>query len=99
MRRVADQGQGWYPFSLEPEVLADRLVVLDRMLARRGRSRREVQLAVCPYLRPADLDLVKRYRDVGVDQVVLIAFAATPDELRGVLDRLAESIVEPARSL
>jgi len=99
LRRVADQGQGWYPFSLEPEVLADRLVVLDRMLARRGRSRREVQLAVCPYLRPADLDLVKRYRDVGVDQVVLIAFAATPDELRGVLDRLAESIVEPARSL
>ena len=99
LRRVADQGQGWYPFSLEPEALADRLVVLDRMLARRGRSRREVQLAVCPYLRPADLDLVKRYRDVGVDQVVLIAFAATPDELRGVLDHLAESIVEPARSL
>jgi len=99
LRRVADQGQGWYPFSLEPEVLADRLVVLDRMLARRGRSRREVQLAVCPYLRPADLDLVKRYRDLGVDQVVLFAFAATPDELRGVLDHLAESIVEPARSL
>ena len=99
MRRVADQGQGWYPFSLEPEALADRLVVLDRMLARRGRSRREVQLAVCPYLRPADLELVKRYRDVGADQVVLFAFAATPDELRGVLDHLAESIVEPARSL
>jgi hypothetical protein len=57
-----------YPFSLEPEALADRLVVLDRMLARRGRSRREVQLVVCPYLRPADLDLVKRYRDLGVDQ-------------------------------
>jgi len=99
IRRVADLGQGWYPFSLEPDALADRLAVLDRYLARRDRSRGDVQVAVCPYLRPADLDLVKRYREVGADQVILFAFGATPDELRRVLDNLAETIVEPAHGL
>jgi hypothetical protein len=73
--------------------------VLDRLLARRRRSRRELQVAVCPYLRPADLDLVKRYRDLGVDQVILFAVAPTPDELRAVLDRLAETILVPAQAL
>jgi probable F420-dependent oxidoreductase len=99
IRRVADMGQGWYPFSLEPDALRERLAVLDRMLARRGRSRRDVQIAVCPYLKPADLDLVKRYRDLGVDQVILFVFGANPDDLRGALDHLAETIAEPARAL
>jgi Luciferase-like monooxygenase len=99
IRRVADLGQGWYPFSLDPDALADRLAVLDLHLARQGRSRGDVQVAICPYLKPADLDLVKRYRDVGADQVILFAFGATPDELRDVLDHLAETIVEPARGL
>jgi probable F420-dependent oxidoreductase len=99
IKRVADLGQGWYPFSLDPAALAERLAVLERLLARRGRSRRDVQVAVCPYLKPADLDLVQRYRDAGADQVIVFAFAATPDELRGVLDHLAETIVEPARRL
>jgi hypothetical protein len=47
----------------------------------------------------ADLDLVKRYRDLGIDQVILFAVAPTPDELRGVLDRLAETILVPAQVL
>jgi probable F420-dependent oxidoreductase len=99
LRRVADLGQGWYPFSIEPEALAARLRDLERLLAARGRSRRDVTVSVCPYLRSADLDLVKRYRDVGVDQVILLLVARDPDELRSGLDRLAATIVEPARRL
>jgi hypothetical protein len=75
------------------------LETLDRLLAARGRSRRDVHLSVCPYFGPADLDLVKRYRDVGVDQVILILIAPRAEELRRSLDRLAETIVEPARRL
>jgi probable F420-dependent oxidoreductase len=99
LRRVADQGQGWYPFNLEPDALAERLGTLDRLLAPRGRSRRDLQVAVCPYLRPVDLDLVKRYRDLGVDQVVLFAAAASPDALRELLERLANTILVPASRL
>jgi probable F420-dependent oxidoreductase len=99
LRRVAEQGQGWYPFSLEPDALAERLGTLDRLLARRGRSRRDVHVAVCPYLRPTDLDLVKRYRDLGVDQVVLFVAPAAPDALRELLERLADAILVPASKL
>src|SRR5262249_62197894 len=99
LRRVADLGQGWYPFDIEPAPLAALLEKLDRLLAARGRRRRALELSVCPYFRPADLDLVKRYRDVGVDQVILILIAPGAEELRRSLDGLAETIVEPARRL
>jgi probable F420-dependent oxidoreductase len=99
LRRVADLGQGWYPFACSPEALGERLGVLDGLLAARGRRRQDVRLVTCPYLRPADLDLVKRYRDLGVDEVVFLLFAADVDGLRSALDVLAETYVVPARSL
>ena len=99
LRRVADLGQGWYPFSLEPEALAERLHRLDQLLARQGRTRRDIRVTVCPYLRPADLELVKRYREAGADQVVLLVAARDVEALDRTLDHLAETIVEPARRL
>ena len=99
LRRVVDLGQGWYPFSLEPEALAARLRDLDRLLARCGRARRDLEVSICPYMRPADLDLMKRYRDLGVDQVILLLFAFDLDGLRAALERLAEEIVVPVGAL
>ena len=51
---------------------------------------------MCPYLRPPSLDLVKRYRDAGVDQVIVFAVAGNADGLRASLDALAKQVVEPA---
>lgn len=99
LRRVADLGQGWYGFGLEPERVTGRLATLERLLAERGRSRDEIVVSVCPYLRPVDLDAVKRYREAGVDQVILMAFAPTPDEVTARLDELARTIAEPASRL
>jgi probable F420-dependent oxidoreductase len=95
LRRVADLGQGWYPFSIEPDVLAGRLRDLERLLTERGRKRADIQVNVCPYLRPADLDLVRRYRDAGADQVTLLAFGSEPEKL---LDEIAETILVPLSS-
>ena len=49
LRRVADVGQGWYPFSLEPEELAERLVVLDQLPGegRRGATCRSSSAPTC----------------------------------------------------
>jgi hypothetical protein len=69
------------------------------MLAKRGRSRKDLRITTCPYMRPADLDLVKSYRDVGVDEVVLLLYATNVDELQAGMDMLAKSILEPARRL
>ncbi len=99
LRRTADLGQGWYGFNIDPEQTAERLVVLDRMLQERGRSRDEIEISVSPYMRATDLDLLKRYRDLGVDQVIVLAAARHVDGLLKTLDGLANELVEPARDL
>ena len=62
---------------------------LDKLLADRGRTRGEIQVSICPYLKGADADKVKRYADAGVDQVILLAFAFDRDSLLTTLDDLA----------
>ena len=99
LRRVADLGQGWYGFNLDPTEFARRLARLDELLAARGRSRDEIQISVSPYFQACDLDTLKAYRDAGADQVILFAFAPDADGLRATLEGLAESHVEPARAL
>jgi probable F420-dependent oxidoreductase len=99
LRRVADVGQGWYGFNLEPDQAVERIQRLEKLLAERGRKRRDVEISISPYLRPIDLDAVKRYRDAGADQVILLCFAGNVDGLRARLDQLATQINEPARSL
>jgi probable F420-dependent oxidoreductase len=99
LRRVADFGQGWYPCDIEPTELAARLGELESLLSARGRPREDVKVAVCAYLRPLDLELVKRYRDAGADQITTMVLGPTPEELEARLDTLHRDIVEPARKL
>lgn len=99
LKRVADLGQGWYGFSINPEQTAERLSFLDRLLEARGRTRKEIEVSISPYLNPFDLDLVKGYRDVGVDQVILFVIGFTNDEMLKTLDTLANTILEPAKKL
>ncbi len=99
LRRVADLGQGWYGFNLEPEELSERLGRLDALLAERDRRRSEVQITVSPYMKGCDLDKLKRYRDAGADRVILIGLARDREGLRPALENLAESFVVPAESL
>lgn len=89
LRRVADLGQGWYAFGKSPDEMRERLAKLDRLLEKRGRTRDELQIGVCPYMLPADGDLLKRYEEAGVDQVVLLCFAQDQDTLIRTLDALA----------
>jgi probable F420-dependent oxidoreductase len=99
LRRVADLAQGWYGYDLEPEAAKARIGDLTRLLEARGRRRADVTVSVCPYLRPPSLDLVQRYREAGVDQVIFFAVAGSADALRASLDALAKQVVEPAARL
>ena len=99
LRRVADLGQGWYGFNLDPDALSERLARLDALLAERGRSRRDVQISVSPYLKGMDQAKLEGYARAGADQVIVTAFAGDPGQLRALLGRLAEEILAPARSL
>jgi probable F420-dependent oxidoreductase len=101
LRRVADVGQGWFGWNVTPEMTAERVGALARLLQTRGRSRADVSITVSPYTQPTqDLDAMKRYRDAGAERVVLLLFdGPTTDTVGPALDKLAERIIEPARAL
>ncbi len=99
LRRVADLGQGWYGFNLDPEALAERVGKLEELLAHRGRSLSEIQISVAPYLKPADADWLRRYQAAGADRVILNAFAFDKDALVAHLEDLATRFLEPAGRL
>jgi probable F420-dependent oxidoreductase len=99
LRRVAQIGQGWYGFNVEPEQLAERLRALDRFLAARGRKRADVQITVSPYLREMSPAKLEAYRRAGADQVILLAFARDAAGARATLTKLAEEYLPTARKL
>jgi probable F420-dependent oxidoreductase len=92
LRRVADVGQGWYGFNLDPEATAERVRTLETMLQRRGRRREDVEISICPYTREATPELVQAYGKAGVDRVILVAAARDATNLVGALDGLATMV-------
>jgi probable F420-dependent oxidoreductase len=93
LRRVADLGQGWYGFGLEPEQVKERIGRLERMLERRGRRREDIVVSICPYLMPATTQLVEGYEGAGVDRVILMAAGASSEAVVSALDDLANGVV------
>lgn len=99
LRRTARLGDGLFPLDEGPEEMGRLLGQLDVLLEREGRGRQDIYVSVSPYLRECDLDLVKRYRDHGVQQVILFAFVEDEAQLESTIAKMAESILEPARQL
>jgi probable F420-dependent oxidoreductase len=89
LRRVADVGQGWYGFGMEPGELKERIARLKELLEKRGRTLDDVEISVCPYMRPATPELIESYREAGVDRVILLTAAADVGGLEQLLDGLA----------
>ena len=95
LRRVADVGQGWYGFNLSPEEVLAPLARLDELLAERDRHRRELHTYVSPYMQACGLDEIRRYRDAGVDQVILPVSAGGLEKFVRDLDRISEQLLIP----
>lgn len=88
LRRVAELGQGWFGYNLTPDELDANLKRLDTLLANANRSRSDVTIQVSPR-GGSDPDTLARFRDAGVDQVVLPLFGRDADSLRKRADALA----------
>jgi probable F420-dependent oxidoreductase len=89
LRRVAELGQGWYGFQVTPEQAAERLARLDVLLAEAGRARDELRISVAPPRRGLDADAVRRYEDLGVEQLILPLFGRDEDGLRRAAEAAA----------
>ena len=90
LRRVADLGQGWYGFNQTAEQVTERIAKLTSMLEKRGRSREEIEVSICPYLLGASPEIIEGYEAAGVDRVILLAAAANTEAIPGALDGLAQ---------
>jgi probable F420-dependent oxidoreductase len=101
LRRVAEYGDGWVGFNLTPDEAAPKIKRIEELLKACGRKRSEVELAVSPYMKPMKPDDLKRYRDLGVDEVPLVIFDIPPTEREIVakIEQVARDFVEPAAKL
>ncbi|HEC09178.1 MAG TPA: LLM class flavin-dependent oxidoreductase, partial [Acidimicrobiales bacterium] len=104
LRRVADLGQGWYSFNAGPDHLEERLAVLRPMLEQRGRSLDEIEVSVTPNLvegtgQEMNTEVLRRFAEVGADQVVLTVWPAEPDQVRASFEALAETYLDLAATL
>lgn len=92
LRRVARFGH-WYGLDMPPEEMPARFEALRVHCEREERAVSDVRVAVCPYARPCDRDTLRRYEDVGVDQVILAAFVPGQDAMEAAIDRIAEELL------
>src|SRR5215469_16316050 len=97
LRRVAEYGNGWCGFNLTPDEATAKIRRIEELLKASGRKRSDVELAVSPYTKPSTVDDLKRYRDAGVDEVVLIKLRPPRAEKEVVedLEQIAREWVEP----
>jgi probable F420-dependent oxidoreductase len=70
LRRVADFGDGWYGFNLASGTVAERVGTLAENCRRRGRSLRELTVAVS--LSDASPEMLPDLADIGVTELVIV---------------------------
>lgn len=85
-KRAIAYGDGWMPIGGR----ADLLEVLPqfRELAQDA-GRDPASLSICIFGAPSDLEILKRYRDAGIDRVVLGLPSTSREEVLPILDRSA----------
>jgi probable F420-dependent oxidoreductase len=100
LRRVAECGDGWYGFNLDPAGARERIARLEQLLAAAGRRLADVELIVAPYTRQVTAADLARYQDLGVREVVLLATVPNdPAAAAARIERFAREWVEPAARL
>jgi probable F420-dependent oxidoreductase len=101
LKRVAEYGNGWCGFNLTPDEAAAKLKRIDELLRAAGRKRSDLYLALSPYTKPITRDDLKRYRDLGVEELALVNFSppTTERELVTQMEQTARDWVEPAAKI
>jgi probable F420-dependent oxidoreductase len=97
LKRVADYGDGWIGFNLTADEAAGKIKRIEELLKSSRRKRSDVELAVSPYTKPMKTDDLARYRDAGVEEVVLVVIDVPRSEREMVsrMEQMARDFVEP----
>ena len=101
LRRVAEYGNGWFGFNLSPEEAAAKIRKIEELLNANHRKLSEVEIIVSPYTKKMTPDDLKRYRDAGVAEIVIVNIRPprTVEDAATRLEEAAKTWLEPAASL
>ena len=101
LRRVAEYGDGWIGFNLLPDEAAPKIKRIHELMKQQGRNLTEVELGVSPNVKRITPDDLKRYRDLGIDEVTVVLFdlPRTERDLVTRLEQMARDYVGPAMKL
>ena len=94
--RAVRYGNGWYGFNLGPDQTAECLKALRSAAARTERPQELGTLEITITPPPGtqlNADLVRRYRDLGVDRLVPYPIVASVDDLIGWLEQAGSELV------
>jgi alkanesulfonate monooxygenase SsuD/methylene tetrahydromethanopterin reductase-like flavin-dependent oxidoreductase (luciferase family) len=96
LRRAVRVGNGWYGFNMNLEETAARVAALREAATRVERPAELGRLEITvtpPPMSPLDLDLARRYRDLGVDRLVPYPLAGSVEDLLTYVDRAGTDLI------
>jgi len=100
LKRVAEVGDGWFGVNVTVEDAQAKIARIRQYAQAAGRDSGKFHFAVSPGLgMPVEVDMIKRYRDAGVHQVIVGAIPRDSKEIKGEIERLAEKLVGPSAKL
>ena len=100
LKRVGEVGDGWFGVNVTPDDAKAKIERMRNYARAVGRDPGKLHFSVSPGIgSTVGLDEVKRYRDAGVDQLVIGTIPFDPKTVQGDVERLAETIVAPAAKL
>jgi probable F420-dependent oxidoreductase len=86
-RRAIAYGNGWMPVGGRDTDILAALLRYRQMVAEAGRNYHDLPMSV--FAPPQDADLFKRYRDAGIDRIVLLLHTAARERALEKLDACA----------
>jgi probable F420-dependent oxidoreductase len=100
LKRIAEVGDGWFGVNVSVEDAQTKIGRIYQYAQAAGRDPGKLHFAVSPGLGlPVEMDMIQRYRDAGVHQVIVGAIPRDPKEITGEIERLAEKLVVPSAKL
>ncbi len=90
LKRVATLGQGWFTFNVTTESLAQGIDILQPLLEEQGRTISDISISVTPDRQHINQESLKRFEELGAEQIILPLFANNTDKLEGKATKYLE---------
>ncbi|MGH7916442.1 MAG: TIGR03619 family F420-dependent LLM class oxidoreductase [Candidatus Binataceae bacterium] len=90
--RTARLGDGWFGYALELDAAAKCIEEIQRACVQHGRRFEELEISVTPKA-PLNLDLARRYEDLGVQRLIVSPRVRTAEEMIRFAQETAHGII------